>query len=216
MSSIFKPLIRKNKIITHLDDIFIQDTTTDNHTILKHENLKTAPDKSFFLLDSVKFLGQQVQNNHIHPLKSRIDKFLKLQPPKNKKEIQNYVGFLNFISKYIYNLQFILRPFYLQPRDTTDFKWTPELQQTFIRVKKNLRTEPSASQSLIQKKPFISSAMPLTMALELHSSKKINLESGVSTSKLCFQPQNLDFHHSPGMISYYLCTFRKRVLYPRI
>ena len=29
MSSIFKPLIRKNKIITYLDDVFIQDTTTD-------------------------------------------------------------------------------------------------------------------------------------------------------------------------------------------
>ena len=39
---------------------------------------------------------------------------------------------------YIYNLQVILRPFYLQLRDTTDFKWTPELQQTFDRVKKEL------------------------------------------------------------------------------
>ena len=29
-----------------------------------------------------------------------------------------------------------MRPFYLQLRDTTDFKWTPELQQTFDRVKK--------------------------------------------------------------------------------
>ena len=61
-----------------------------------------------------------------------------MQPPNNKKEIQNYVGFLTFISKYIYNLQVFLRPFYLQLRDTTDFKWTPELQQTFDRVKKEL------------------------------------------------------------------------------
>ena len=29
MSSIFKPLIRKNKVITYLDDVFIQDTTAD-------------------------------------------------------------------------------------------------------------------------------------------------------------------------------------------
>ena len=56
MSSIFKPLIRRNKIITYLDDVFIQDTTTDTmlqtlneyHTILANENLKAAPDKSFF------------------------------------------------------------------------------------------------------------------------------------------------------------------------
>ena len=63
MSSIFKPLIRKNKIFTYLDDFIIQDTTTDTmfqtldqyHTILKHENLKAAPDKSFFFLNSVQF-----------------------------------------------------------------------------------------------------------------------------------------------------------------
>ena len=113
-------------------------TLTEYHTILQNENLKAAPDKFFFFLDSVKFLGHQIQNNHIYPLKSKIGGFLKVQPPKNKKEIQNYVGFLTFISKYIYNLQVILRPFYLQLRDTTDFKWTPELQQIFDRVKKEL------------------------------------------------------------------------------
>ena len=87
MSSIFKPLIRKNKIITYLDDVFIHDTTTDTmlqtltqyHTILENENLKAATDKSFFFLASVNF-----------SLKSKIDGFLKLQPPK-KKEIQNYI-----------------------------------------------------------------------------------------------------------------------------
>ena len=130
MSSIFKIIIRKIEIITYFDDDFMQNTTTDKmlqtldqyHNILKNENLKAAPDKSFFFLDSVKFLGHQIQNNHIHPLKSHIDGFLKLQPPKNKKKIQNYVGFFTFISKYIYNLQVILRPLYLQLRDTTDLK----------------------------------------------------------------------------------------------
>ena len=93
MSSIFIPLIKKNKIITYLDDVFIQDKTTDemlqtltrHHTILENENLRAAPDKSSFFLDLVKFLGHQIQNNHIHPLKSKKDGFWKLQPPKNKK-----------------------------------------------------------------------------------------------------------------------------------
>ena len=101
MSSNVKPSIRKNKLNTYLDDVFIQDTTTDTllqtlnhyHTILKNENLKAALDKSFFFLDSVKCL--------------------KLQPTKYKKEFQNYVEFLTFVSKYVYNLQVILWPFYL-------------------------------------------------------------------------------------------------------
>ena len=139
MSSIFKPLIRKNKVITYLDNFFIQDTTTDTmlqtltqyHTFLENENLKAAPDKVFFL-DPVKLLGHRIQNNHIHPLISKINGFLKIQPPK-KRNIK-----LCRISKYIYNLQVILQPFCLQLRDTKNFKWTPELQQTFDRVKKEL------------------------------------------------------------------------------
>ena len=75
-------------------------TLDQYHNILKKENLKAAPDKSFFFLESVQLLGHQIQNNHIHPLKSKIDGFLKLQPPKNEKN-PNYVGLLTFISIYI-------------------------------------------------------------------------------------------------------------------
>ena len=55
------------------------------HKILKNKNLKAVPDKSFFFLESVKFLGNQIQN-YIYPLKSKIDGILKLQQPKNKKK----------------------------------------------------------------------------------------------------------------------------------
>ena len=62
-------------------------TLDQYHNLLKNENLKAASDKAFFFFDSVNFLGQQIQNNHIHPLNSKIDGFLKLQPPKNFKKI---------------------------------------------------------------------------------------------------------------------------------
>ena len=63
-------------------------TLTQYHNFLENENLKAAPDKSFFFLDSVKLFGHQIQNNHIHPLKSKIDGFLELQPHKNKKKFK--------------------------------------------------------------------------------------------------------------------------------
>ena len=53
-------------------------------------------------------------------------------------KIQNSVALLTLISKYFFNLQVILRLFYLQIRDTVNFKWTLEFQQTFDRVKKEL------------------------------------------------------------------------------
>ena len=52
------PLIRKRTVITYVDDIFIQTTTYDQmyetleeyHKILQEENLKAAPDKTYFML----------------------------------------------------------------------------------------------------------------------------------------------------------------------
>ena len=102
VSSVFKPLI-KNKIITYLDDV------TKSSKMRTSKPLPT--NLSFFGLQVRKFFGHQVRSNHIQPLKSKIDGFLKLQPHKNKKEAQNFVGFLTFISKYICNLQVILELF---------------------------------------------------------------------------------------------------------
>ena len=48
------------------------------HKILQNENLKAAPDKSHFFLTRVKFLGHNIKQNTITPLKSRIDAFQKL------------------------------------------------------------------------------------------------------------------------------------------
>ena len=60
--------------------------------ILKHENMKAAPDKSHFFLTRVKFLGHIIERNTITPFKSRIHAIQKLQPPTNKKKIQEFLG----------------------------------------------------------------------------------------------------------------------------
>ena len=54
----------------------MMQTLDQYHSILKNENLKTLPDKSFFFLDS-KLLKDQIQNNHIHLLKSNKGGILK-------------------------------------------------------------------------------------------------------------------------------------------
>ena len=66
------------------------------HKILQNEKIKAAPDKSHFFLTRVKFLGHNIERNTITPLNSRIDAFQKLQPPTNKKKIQEFLGMLNF------------------------------------------------------------------------------------------------------------------------
>ena len=57
------------------------------HQMLLHENMKAAPYKSHFFLTLVKFLGHIIERKT--PSKSRIDALQKLQPPSNKKKIEN-------------------------------------------------------------------------------------------------------------------------------
>ena len=131
MSKIFRPLILKKKAITYLDDVFMQSQTKEEmftvlehyHKILQKENLKAAP------------INHNIERNTITPLKSRIDAIQKLQPPTNKRKIQEFLGMLNFLSKYVYKMQLYLRPFYNTLRQQNNFEWTTEHQTRFEEIK---------------------------------------------------------------------------------
>ena len=114
------PLIRKGTVITYVDDIFIQtnsyeqmyETLIEYHKVLLKKKLKAAPDKTYFMLKKVKFLGHIIEDKKEKPLTSRIDSFQKLEPPKSMKALQRYLGTINFLAKYVYSMQPILQPFY--------------------------------------------------------------------------------------------------------
>ena len=108
------------------------------HIILQNKNLKAAPYKSHFFLTLVKFLGHNIERNTITPLKSHIDAIQKLQPPTNKKKIQEFLGMLYFLSKYVYKMQLYLRPFYNILRQQNNFEWTTEHQTRFEEINKTL------------------------------------------------------------------------------
>ena len=106
--------------VPYLDDVFMQSQTKEEmflvleqyHQILQNENMKAAPDKSHFFLTRVKFLGHIIYRNTITPVKTRIDVIQKLQPPTNKKKIEELLEMLNILSKYVYKKQLCLRAFY--------------------------------------------------------------------------------------------------------
>ena len=112
------------------------ETLIEYHKLLLKENHKAAPDKTYFMLKKVKFLGHIIEDKKVKPLTSRIDGFQKLEPPKSMKALQRYLGTINFLAKYVYGMQPILQPFYNLLHKETDFKWTQEHQKIFEQMKK--------------------------------------------------------------------------------
>ena len=138
------PLIRKGKVISYVDDIFIQTNSYDQMyetlieylKILLKENLKAAPDKTYFILKKVNFLGQIIEDKKLKPLISRIDVFQKLEPPTSMKALQRYLGTINFLAKYVYGMEPTLQPLYNLLHKESDFKWTKEHQTIFEQMKR--------------------------------------------------------------------------------
>ena len=75
------------------------ETLQDCYKILFKENLKAAPDKTYFMLKKGKFLGHIIEDMKVKPLTSRIDGFQKLEPPTSMKALQIYLGTIHFLAK---------------------------------------------------------------------------------------------------------------------
>ena len=142
MNKIFRLLTLNKKAITNLDDVYMQSQTKDElstvfekYNQILQENMKVAPDKSHFFLTRKKFLGHIIERNTITPQKPRMNAIQKLQPPSNKKKIQEFFGMLNFLSKYVNKLQLYFTPFYNILRQQNNFEWTTEHQTRFEEIK---------------------------------------------------------------------------------
>ena len=97
--------------------------------------MKAAPGTSHFFLNRVKVFGHINEGNTITPLKPRIDAIIKLQPPSNKKKIQEFFGMLNFLSNYVFKIQLYLRSVYNILRQQSNFERTTEHQKRFEEIK---------------------------------------------------------------------------------
>ena len=98
------------------------------------ENLKLAPEKSFYLLLKVKFPGHEFGNNTIKQILSKTDAIKKIPSPKEKKDVMQFLGSVNFYSKFIEKLHINLEPLYTIPHDDVKFQWTPELEKKYSKM----------------------------------------------------------------------------------
>ena len=92
------------------------------------------------MLLEVKFLGVEVGNNTIKPIPSKIEAIKRIPSPKEKKDVMQFLGSVNFFSKFVEKLHIILKPLYTFLHDDAKFQWTPELEKIFQDVKNAMTT----------------------------------------------------------------------------
>ena len=82
------------------------------HIINTKNNLKLAPEKSFFMLFKIEILGHEVGYNIIKPIHSKIAALHKLPSPTGKVALMSFIGAPNFYTNFIDKLHINLKPIY--------------------------------------------------------------------------------------------------------
>ena len=149
MSTFFKTLIEQGFALVYIDDILLLSDSKEHmfqlieqlHIISTKNNLKLAPEKSFFMLLKVKFLGHEIGYNTIKPIHSKIAAIHKIPSPTGKVALMSFIGALNFYTKFIEKLHINLKPFYDLLHENTPWKWTDEHESLFQKLKMSLTSE---------------------------------------------------------------------------
>ena len=111
------------------------------HTLRRKAGMKAAPDKTFFFLKKVKFLGHVISPDGIQPIAKRVDALRNLKSPQSKRDVMKVLGCLVFYSCYIKNLHVDGGPFYDLIKDATPFHWTEEHEKLFDSIKERIHKD---------------------------------------------------------------------------
>ena len=111
MSTFFRSLIDKRSALVYVDDILLLanekqemfELIKELHTIASRENLKLAPEKSFYMLLKVKFFGHEIGNNTIKPIPSKKKPLKEFHHQKKRQMLCNFLAVLTFIQNSLKN-----------------------------------------------------------------------------------------------------------------
>lgn len=130
-------------IVFHVDEVLIFGKTVEIHDStlrkvlkrLSEEGITLNKDKSIFGVTEIDFLGSTLSSKGVRISNERIKAITEFPQPKNKKDVQRFLGMVNFVSKYIRNKTDILSPMYELLKHDVEFIWNNQHEKSFKQVK---------------------------------------------------------------------------------
>ena len=149
MNHILRDEVIAGHVIVYLDDILIFTDSLEEHRpivkrvleILRKHKLYLRPEKCSFEKRSVDYLGTIVGNGELRMDPSKVSAVTDWPIPKNKKDIQSFIGFCNFYRRFIQGFSAIARPLTHLTKQVP-WEWTETQQGSFETLKKALTSYP--------------------------------------------------------------------------
>lgn len=153
-SSIFQRTMEKicaglEGVIVYQDDLLVFAENTEilskrTENLLQRLNKRNVSinwSKSVRQADSISFLGQIVSSDGIKPDKRLVEKVLQIKPPTTRKEVEQFMGLVNYYGSKIHNLAHISEPINSLRKSGVPFSWGESQQDAFLKLKEVLASE---------------------------------------------------------------------------
>ncbi|KAF8759502.1 hypothetical protein RHS01_01373 [Rhizoctonia solani] len=145
INKLFKDLLDVCVII-YLDDILIYSKDDASHAQHVHKVLRRLMDNQLFCkaskctfhVTSVEYLGIIVSDKGFSLDKLKIQAVQEWPTPTKVKEVQSFLGFANFLRRFVANFSHIARPLHNLVKKDMTWKWDTKEQEAFQGLKNTI------------------------------------------------------------------------------
>src|SRR6266446_9673327 len=114
-----------------MDDILIYSRTLSDHWQIVHQVLTTLhkrrlflkPEKCKFEQKEVEYLRLVILKDHVAMDLTKVRGVTEWPTPTKVKEVQSFLGFVNFYRKFIHDFSNVAHPLYALTRKTQRWVW---------------------------------------------------------------------------------------------
>jgi hypothetical protein len=137
-------------VVIYLDDITVFSNTDKEHRChlkrfflkCRRYSLSLNPKKLLFSMQEGKLLGHIVSAEGVRIDPGRVEALQTLSLPRSKKEVQAFLGKINFLRRFVSNFAELVKHITAMLRKGNEVKWTAEPRESFVQIKKALTEAP--------------------------------------------------------------------------
>src|SRR5689334_20745861 len=145
----------------YLDDILIYSKDKSKHPEHVREVLRRLREHGLFLnlskchfhKEKIDYLGLVISKGNVQVDQEKITAVLNWSTPKNVKNIQEFLGFVNFYRRFIPSFSNVAKPLYNLTKKDSPWNWGEKEENAFQTIRQLLKEAPVLLQSNV-KKPF--------------------------------------------------------------
>jgi hypothetical protein len=141
---------RDKFVVIYLDDITVFSKTNKEQCYhlrkvfqrCRKFGLSLNPNKSLFSMKEGKLLGHIVSTKGVKIDPNRIESIQTLAHPRSKKEVQSFLGKINFLRRFVSNFVELVKDITVMLRKGNEIKWTVGSHNSFNQIKKVVTEAP--------------------------------------------------------------------------